>query len=135
MTAEHIGLIERAAEFQSSHDADRLAALFLSDGMFEDVPFDAVARGHSEMKKFWLETWAAMPDFTMTIVSIVADQHRGGAEWIMSATQAGGFFDYPATGRRFSLRAAAVVTFEKGRIRHWSDFWCLSSFKQQVGLE
>lgn len=135
MTAEHTRLIEQAAEFQSSHDADRLAALFLEDGVFEDVPFDAVARGHSEMRRFWLGTWAAMPDFTMTLVSVVADQHRGGAEWVMTATQTGSFLDFPATAKPFSLRAAAVVTFERGRVRHWSDFWSLSSFKQQVGLE
>ena len=134
MTADHIRLIKQAAEFQTRHDSQALASLFVDDGVFEDIPFAAAAHGHAEMRTFWEKTWAAMPDFTMTLVSAVADDRRGGAEWIMTATQTGGFQDHPATGKSFSLRAAAMVEFADGRIRHWTDYWSLSDFKQQVGL-
>lgn len=113
----------------------RLAALYLEDAVFEDIPFGVVARGHAEMKQFWQQTWTSMPDFTMTLVSVVADEHRGGAEWIMSATHSGDFPKYQATGKSFSLRAASMARFSKGRIAHWADYWSLSTFKQQVGLE
>jgi steroid delta-isomerase-like uncharacterized protein len=109
--------------------------LYTQDGVFEDVPFNALARSHDEMKDFWQGTWTAMPDFTMTLVSAVADEHRGAAEWIMSATQTGSFQGLPATGKPFTLRAASMARFTDGRIAHWADYWSLSSFKQQVGLE
>lgn len=134
MTADHIRLIEQAAEFQTRHNSEALASLFADDGVFEDIPFGAAAQGHAGMRAFWEETWAAMPDSTMTLVSAVADHRRGGAEWIMTATQTGGFQDHPATGKAFSLRAAAMVEFADGRIRQWSDYWSLFDFKRQVGL-
>lgn len=134
MTQENVRLIEQAAALQSAHDADKLAALYLEDAVFEDIPFEAVARGHAEMKAFWRATWASMPDFTMKLVSTVADDRRGGAEWIMTATHSGDFLDYPATGKSFSLRAASIAEFSNGRIIHWADYWSLSTFKEQVGL-
>lgn len=133
--ASTVQIIEQAAALQSSHNADGLAALYLDHAIFEDVPFEAVARGHAEMKEFWTGTWAAMPDFTMTLTSVFADEDRGAAEWTMSATQSGGFQGLPATGRSFTLRAASIVEFSGGRILHWSDYWSLSTFKKMVGLE
>lgn len=132
---DHIRLIEAAAEFQTSHNADALARLFAAHGVFEDVPFAAVATGHAEMKRFWTETWTALPDFRMELTSIVVDESRGAAEWIMSATHVGDFQDNPGTGRPFRLRAAAVVEFSLGRVSRWSDYWSLADFRKQVGLD
>lgn len=128
-------LIEAAAALQTAHDADGLAALFAKGGVFEDVPFAAIANGHAQMKDFWTATWTALPDFTMTLVSTLDDGDRGAAEWIMSATHAGDFADNPATGRPFRVRAAAMVRFAEGRIAHWTDYWSLADFRRQVGLE
>lgn len=135
MSAANIRLIERAAALQTAHDAEALAALFARDGVFEDVPFDAVAKGHAEMIRFWTDTWAAMPDFTMTLTNMFADDDSGGVEWTMSATQMGAFADQPATGRSFALKAATIAHFSGGKIVRWTDYWSLSSFRRQVGLE
>lgn len=135
MNRNNLRLIERAAKLQSGHDAEALASLFVEDGVFEDVPFDAVARGHSEMKLFWTKTWSALPDFSMTLTSAFAGEQSGGAEWVMSATQKNAFLGLPATNKHFSLKAASIIGFTDGRIQSWTDYWSLSAFKKQVGLE
>ncbi len=132
---QHARLIEQAAAFQTAHDDERLAALFEEDGVFEDVPFAAIATGHAQMRQFWTATWAALPDFRMDLVSVIVDDHRGAAEWVMSATHEGDFEGNPATGKPFRLRAAAVATFRAGRIVHWTDYWSLADFRKQVGLD
>lgn len=128
-------LIERAAIAQSAHMADALAALFADDSIFEDVPFASVARGHAEMIRFWTDTWAAMPDFSMTLTHVFADADSGAAESVMSATQTGSFAGLPGTGRAFSLKAATIARFSNGKIAHWTDYWSLADFRKQVGLD
>lgn len=135
MDMRNMQLIERAADLQSAHDAEGLANMFVENGVFEDVPFSAVARGHEEMIRFWSDTWAAMPDFKMSLTHVFADAENGAAEWVMSATQTGSFAGLPATGKRFSLKAAAIARFADGKIVHWTDYWSLNDFRKQVGLD
>lgn len=60
--------------------------------------------------------YASMPDYAQTLVSAVTDEHRGGAEWIMSGTLTGDFPGLKATGKPFSVRAAAAIRFRDGTI-------------------
>lgn len=135
MTQEHVRLVERVAALQTSHEIEDLLALFTDDVVYEDVPFGVVKRGHAEAKELFEGTWTSLPDFAMTLKSVVADEDRGAMEWVMSGTHLGDFLEYPASGKSFSLRAAAVMRFSNGRISHWTNYWSLSSFKKQLGFE
>lgn len=134
MNQENLRLVEQVAAFQTSHEIDKLLALFAEDIYFEDVALGMVASGHNSVKEMFEKIYASMPDYTMTLVSAVTDEDRGGAEWLMAGTHLGDFPGLPASGKSFSLRAAAVMRFSKGRITHWTDYWSVSTFKEQVGL-
>ena len=135
MTQEHVRLIERWLELQASHEMDKLADIFTEDIVYDDVAINSVTVGHAKLKELFETIYASMPDYTVTLVSAVADEDRGGAEFIMSGTHVGDFPKLPATGKSFSLRAAAAMRFSNGRISHWNDYWSVLTFKEQVGLE
>lgn len=133
MTQENVRLVEQVAALQTSHEIEKLLALFTDDVVYEDVPFGIVAKGRAEMKELFEATWESLHSFAMTLQSVVADADRGGMEWVLSGTHLGDFGEYPASGRSVSVRAAAIMRFSNGRISHWNDYWSLSTFKEQIG--
>lgn len=135
MIQEHVRLIEQVFALQTSHEIVRLLPLYADDIIFKDVALEILASGHAKVKELFESIYVSMPDYTATLVSAMADEHRGGAEWIMSGTHMDDFPGLPATGKSFSLPAASMIRFSGGRISHWTDYWSVSTFKQQVGLE
>lgn len=133
MTQGNIRLIEQAFAFETTHEIDKILTLFAEDAVFEDVPMDIVARGHAEIRNLFETMFVSMPDFTMTAVSVMADEDGGSAEWIQSGTFSGDFADLEATGKRFAVRGGAMVRFAEGRISRWTDYWSKSTFEEQVG--
>jgi steroid delta-isomerase-like uncharacterized protein len=134
MNQDNVQLIEQAFTLETSHEIDKVLELFTHDAEFEDVPLNLVANGHDEIRNLFETMFVAMPDFTMTSVSIVADENSGSAEWIQSGTFVGDFGDLKATGKRFAVRGGAMVRFANGRISKWTDYWSKSTFEEQVGL-
>lgn len=137
MTLENQRLIEQVYEFETSHEIDKLLALFADDATYEDVPLGVMARGHAEISDLLETMYVSMPDFAIKPVSIVTDEDSGSAEWIQSGTFRGDFQDLKAAaaGKPFSVRGAVIVRFANGRISRWTDYWSKSTFKKQVGLE
>lgn len=135
MSQDNVRLVEQVAALQTSHETDKLLALFAEDATFEDVALGMVADGRANIREMFESIYASMPDYAQTLVSAVADKHRGGAEWIMSGTLTGDFPGLKATGQPFSVRAAAAMEFRYGCISRWTDYWSVSAFRQQVGLD
>lgn len=72
MTQANVRLIEMVAALQTSHEIDKLVALFADDVVFEDVALGIVARGHAKMREMFETVYASMPDYAMTLVSAVS---------------------------------------------------------------
>lgn len=132
---ENLNLIRQCAALHTSHEIDKLVDLFTDDIVYDDVPLGVVANGRAELKGFFEATMTALPNWAMTIVSAFADEQSGAAEWIMTGTHVGDFPGYPASGKCLGVRASAIVKFSNGRISHWTDFWSLATFKEQLGFE
>ena len=135
MTQENQRIIEQVYEFETSHEIDKVLALFAEDATYEDVPLEVMAKGHAGIRDLLETMYVSMPDFAITRVSVVADEDSGSAEWIQSGTFCGDFGDLKATGKPFSVRGGSIVRFANGRISRWTDYWSKSTFKEQVGLE
>lgn len=135
MTRENVRLIERWFEIQSSHDLEQVVELFADDVIYQDVALGLIKKGPAEVVELMKSLYHSFPDYAVSIVSAVADDTRGGAEMIMSGTNEKENFGMAGTGKPFSIRAAAAMRFSNGKITHWSDYWSVSTFKEQVGLE
>jgi steroid delta-isomerase-like uncharacterized protein len=119
----------------SSHDTERVLALFTDDCVYEDVTFGAVNHGKAELRAFADGTFAAIPDFKVTVINRFIAGSCAGIEWVMSGTHKGDFPGLPATGKSFSsVRGATIVELETGKIRRCSDYWDAANVMRQVGL-
>lgn len=113
----------------TSHDADRVVALFTKDTFYEDVPFSLKATG-PELKGFAQEFFTAVPDVRVECTSVEEHGGHGSIEWVFSGTDVGIF----KTGKPFSLRAVSVFDTRGGKISRNVDYYDAATFMRQVGL-
>jgi steroid delta-isomerase-like uncharacterized protein len=118
----------------SSHDPERVLALFTDDCVFEDVTFGVVIRGKEELRSFANGAFAAVPDIKFELTSRLAAGQGAAIEWVMSGTHKGDFPGMPATGKRISVRGSSIFELEAVKIRRESDYWDAATFMKQVGL-
>ncbi len=135
MSEANVELIRQMAKFETAHDRERLFELYTEDVIFRDVALDVLATGKAEVRRLLETVYAAMEGYSMTLTSAYADEDGGGAEWIMAGKHTGDFMNFPATGISWELRAASIIRFSNGLVSHRSDYWSVSSFTKQVGLE
>ena len=109
MTQENVHLVEQVAAFHTSHEIEKLVALFADDVVVEDVALGVVARSHAEIRELFQGTWSSLHGFAMTLQSVVADEERGGAEWVLSGKHDGDFPGFPASGKAVSVRVGAIM--------------------------
>jgi steroid delta-isomerase-like uncharacterized protein/uncharacterized protein (TIGR02118 family) len=117
----------------SAHDRERVVRLFTDDCIYEDVTMGVVNRGRDELRAFADAIFAAIPDFTIELLSGFAGDGWGAMEWTMAGTHAGDLPGVPATGRRFSVRGSTVLELAPDAIARCSDYWNMAAFLEQVG--
>jgi steroid delta-isomerase-like uncharacterized protein len=125
---------EEWAAAWSSHDTEKLLALFTDDVVYEDVTFGVVTHGKKELRAFADGAFAAAPDILFELTSRLVNASSAAMEWTMSGTHKGEFPGLPATGNRFSVRGATILELRAGKIRRNSDYWDSATFMRQVGL-
>src|SRR5262249_9642620 len=105
------------------------------DCLYEDVTFGVVNHGKAELRTFTEGTFAAIPDFNVTLLTRFVAGNWAAMEWAMSGTHKGDFPGLPATGKRFSsVRGATIVELQGTKIRRCCDYWDAASVMRQVGL-
>ena len=134
-TFESEQILDNWATAWSSHDTERVLALFTDDCVYEDVTFGAVNHGRAELRTFVDGIFAAIPDFKVTLITRFVAGNWAAMEWVMSGIHKGDFPGLPATGKRFSsVRGVTIVELQGGKIRRCSDYWDAATVMQQVGL-
>lgn len=119
----------------SRQDPDGVMTFFSADSSFEDLAFAAKFEGLEQIRSFVDLTFAGAPDFEVRPTKIVAGNQEAAAAWTMSGTHSGDFPGFPATQKRFEVRAASVVSFnEEGLIQTIVDYWSPLEFQRSVGL-
>jgi steroid delta-isomerase-like uncharacterized protein len=109
----------------SAHDAEKVAAYFTDDAVYEDVTLGELHRGRSAIKAFAQGTFDVLPGYAIKPQSIVVGNGSAAVEWVMSGT-------YRETGKSFSVRGVSVMQFENGKIRRNSDYWNMTDFQRQT---
>ncbi|MGW9434778.1 ester cyclase [Streptomyces sp. NPDC055607] len=137
----HEILVRTCLSAVSAGDADGWLACYAPDAVSEDVPLGSVWRGTAELEA-GVRAWvAAIPDTTMRVHEVMADDQAGTCEWTMTGTLQGAFDGLPpqiaelARGKSFSMRGATVYRFSQdGRIQRETLYWDLAGVLGQFGL-
>jgi steroid delta-isomerase-like uncharacterized protein len=106
---------------------ERFVALFDDDCHYEDVPTGSIAGGKEQLAGFYQAVMVAAPDHTLKLVSIVANEHGAGAEYVVTGTHTGDFPGLPATGKPFRFRGASILKMRGGKIQQSIDYWDFST--------
>jgi steroid delta-isomerase-like uncharacterized protein len=123
-TEEDLGkLILGWADAWSSHDKERLLALYTDDCVYEDLPLHLVSHGKEGLVGFAEFTLAAAEGFAIELKHYVVGGNRGAAEWIMSGTLRQPMAGPLQVGAPFAIRGASIITFDGTKIKHQTDFW------------
>jgi steroid delta-isomerase-like uncharacterized protein len=118
-----------------AHDLDAIAAHFHPDNVEDFTPI-GVFEGRSAVVGLFAEFFRALPDLTMTVEHVVADDHAACVRWRLVGTFSGEPFQgIQPTGTRIDLRGTdAFIELEDGLIRHNTIFYDGAAFARQIGL-
>ena len=114
----------------NSHDADKVAATFSDDAVYEDVTAGHISRGKADVRKWAAGGFTGIPDFKMEVVSSFFHNGRGVVEWVWSGIDKELF----RTGKKFSVRGVSVIEIRKGKIQGCKDFYDFSAAMRQLGV-
>ena len=119
----------------SARDPDAMAAAFHSAGIDDVVPL-GVFRGPDAVRQLFREMFAAMPDATMTVDRVVADDEVAAVQWRMSGTFEGAPFQgIEPTGKRVELRGVDALEIDAdGLITRNTGYYDGAAFARAIGL-
>jgi steroid delta-isomerase-like uncharacterized protein len=115
-------------------DVEAIGDHWTEDGVNDLVPLQ-VLRGRGEIMEFFRETFAAMPDFEMTLSRLVAGEREAAVEWRLTGHFTGEPFQgLDANGKRIELRGLDLFQVEDGKIVANTAYYDGMAFARQVGL-
>jgi steroid delta-isomerase-like uncharacterized protein len=110
-------------EAWNSGDPEQLLALYLEDGVYEEVPSAVVATGHDEIRTFYEGTHEAVADINVTARN--SFQTEGWA--VLEADYSGSLGGMP-----FTVPFAVVFELEGDKIRRNADYFDLATVAAQT---
>jgi steroid delta-isomerase-like uncharacterized protein len=119
----------RWAAAWNSHDPAKVVALFVEDGIYEDIPFGSTNRGKATLRRYAETYFAAVPDMKTVVTGSSIKNGVGYVEWVFSGTDVGLY----KTGKTFSLRGVSIVAVKNGKIVRDRDYYDLAALMKQVG--
>jgi steroid delta-isomerase-like uncharacterized protein len=126
--------VDQWADGWSSHNMERVAAIFTEDCIYEDVALGVVNHGKRELVAFGNGFIAGVPDLKVEVTSRFASGDKAAAEWKMTGTHSGDLPGMPASGKTFSLRGVSTFQLQGNRVTRCSDYWDLATFQRQLGF-
>jgi limonene-1,2-epoxide hydrolase len=113
----------------NSPDPEKLAEVFTSDGIYQDVPFALNKKGATEIRelhRFFHEAVGGL--YVKLIAAHVAGGH-GTIEWFFGGNDVGVF----KSGKSFEVRGVSVIDVVEGRISLDRDYYDVATIMKQVG--
>lgn len=118
----------------AARDADAMAAHWHAEGVDHIVPV-GVFRGPDEVRAFFGEVFAAVPDAETVVERVTADERGAVVQWRFSGTFSGAAFQgIEPTGRRTELRGADCLEIEDGKIVRDTAYYDGMAFARGVGM-
>ena len=118
----------------ADRDAQAMASHWDPQGV-EDLTTFGIFRGPDEVRAFFDELFAALPDAETTVDRVVADDRNAVVQWRMRGTFSGGRFQgLDAVGKPVTLRGCDVLEIEDGRIMRNTAYSDGLDFARQIGM-
>jgi steroid delta-isomerase-like uncharacterized protein len=121
-------LVQAWMDAYTSQDPDAYAALYTSDGIYEDVPSGQAAQGHEAIAELVAGYFETQADFVFEPLAFFQGEGWAFLETNTSATDLD-------TGQRIAgVRIATVFELDNGLIHRSSDYYDVAGILAQLGL-
>jgi steroid delta-isomerase-like uncharacterized protein len=115
---------ERFAATLSAHDLKGFGALFADDYVNHQTSAAVPAASGKTAKEatigFFTARLMGIPDLTVTIEALVADDRRAAASFVYTGTHGGTYFGVAPTGRPLRFTSCDIFEVRDGHIvEHW----------------
>ena len=119
----------------NARDAERIAAFFSDDAVYDDRGAGAVARGRSEIRAHAERVHRAFPDLRFELLRAAhADDFTAG-EWRSRMTHRGEIDGLAATGKVVESGGMDVATLDpEGRITHLVSYYDGAEIMRDLGV-
>ena len=135
MAADARDVATRYFEALARRDLDAAAACWAPDGV-DNVVGQVEARGPDGVRAYFGELFAAVPDFTIAVETIVAEGDRAAVRWDAAGTFAGesAYQGIAPTGGRVAISGLDLMQVRDGLIVRNDAFPDGLGFARQVGM-
>lgn len=118
----------------AARDPDAMAAHWHADGVDDLVPV-GILRGPGEVRAFFGELFAAIPDFELVVERVTAGERVAAVQWRAAGSFDGGPFQgIDATGGRIELRGCDCLEVEDGKLVRNTAYYDGMAFARGAGL-
>ncbi len=125
-------LIRWAFEMLNRHDVEALRPCWNSETV-ERFP-DRTCRGPEEIAQYFVDVFAAMPDFHMEVLTLVAQGDDVFVHWRLTGTHRGSIQGIAPTGRRLSIDGIDHFVFRNGKVVSNFVVFDQMQYARQLGL-
>lgn len=130
-----IKLVEEHIQFENLHDLDGILGTFGKDARYDDGPWGDHRLGHGEVRMYYKELLAAVPDLRIEVRNWHAAEEAVIVEVTISGTHAGAWRGLPGTGRPLSFPLCGIFTFDfADRILGEKIYYDRATVLRQLGL-
>ncbi len=109
--ARRMALVEEHVGCENAHDLEGVIRTFGDSARYDDEPWDTHYHGREQVRQFYSQLMAALPDLSIEIVRRHVAAETIILEVIIRGTHLGGWRGLPATGRRVEVPLCGVYTF------------------------
>jgi predicted ester cyclase len=118
----------------TDRDAQKMASHWDPQGIEDIGPF-GIFRGPDEVRSFFDELFAAIPDSETIVDRVVTQGDTAAVQWRLRGTFSGGPFQgIDPVGKHVEMRGCDVLEIEGGKIARNTAFTDGLAFARQVGL-
>lgn len=125
-------ILDELYDAYNRHDAEAAAALYVPDGVHEDVAYGRPKSGQEAIASGLSHFLAAFPDATWKTQDRISTDDRAVARYTLIATMLGDLGPLKGDGQRIELRGVQVLELKDGKITRSEDYWDGATFERQV---
>ena len=119
----------------AARDLEGMTACWAPGGIDNIAPLGRPLRAPDEIRDFFTQTFAAMPDMRFEVLDVVSARNQAAVRWRAAGTFCGAAFEgIEPTGARVELEGIDLLTVEDGKIRHNDAYYDSAQFARAVGL-
>jgi len=127
-------LTKELYEAFNAHDLDRFISLHTEDASSENVATGAVISNRKDLRAYFANALAAIPDAKLELVSCFASGNKQCEEVILKGTHTGELQGIPATGKSFSVREVFIREFREGKTCRVTAYSDNATLLRQLGV-